>query len=81
MLRAGNYTKVIQVGNSSGLRLTKRDKEALNLKNGDRLIKTISDNGNEITFKKPKKINNDTRKMINKIFSEDHDGIKALKKL
>lgn len=39
MLKTDNYTKVVQVGNSSGLRLTKHDKEKLNLKNGDKLIK------------------------------------------
>lgn len=81
MLKTNGYTKVIRVGNSSGLRLTKQDKAELHLKNGDKLIKTISNDGNEIIFKKPKKVSNRSRKMINQIFREDRNGIKALKEL
>lgn len=76
-----NLTKVIKNGNSWGLRITKQDKERLNIKNGDKLVKNISSDGNQITFSKPKKVNPKVKAMIHDIFKEDHRGIKALKQL
>ena len=76
-----NLTKVIKNGNSLGLRITKQDKERLNIKNGDKLIKHISSDGNQITFSKSKKINPKVKNMVQNIFEEDRKGIKALKQL
>lgn len=72
-------SKVFKVGNSFGLRLTKKDTEKLNVQPGDKLEKHISPDGNSITFKKKTKISPKTQQMMNQIFKEDANLFDALK--
>lgn len=81
MSEAVNESKVFKVGNSYGLRLTKKDKEKLHLQVGDELEKKISPDGRQITFKKKQAIDPKTQKQINQIFDEDSDLLDALKDL
>lgn len=74
-------SKVFKVGNSYGLRLTKKDKEKLHVHVGDELEKNISPDGSQITFKKKQSIDPKTQKQINQIFDEDADLLDALKDL
>ena len=76
-----NKSKLFKSGNSFGLRITKHDKEQLHARPGEEFEKVISTDGNSITFKKIKKVDDQTQKMIDNIFSEDHDLIEALKDL
>lgn len=79
MQEAKRRSKIFKVGNSFGLRLTKKDTEKLHVKAGDEMEKTISPDGKTITFKKKEKISPNTQRMIDEIFSEDADLLDALK--
>lgn len=72
-------TKLFKVGNSYGLRITKKEKEKMNIQPGDEFEKTISADGKVITFKKKEEVNLKTMAMIDHLFEENKELMERLK--
>lgn len=72
-------SKFFKTGNSFGLRLTKHDKEMMHAKLGDEYEKTISPDGQTITFRKKEQVDDKTLAMINQLFDENKELMERLK--
>lgn len=81
MQESRRNSKLFKVGNSFGLRITKKDTEKMHVSPGDEFEKTISPDGKSVTFKKKEAISPETQKMIDMVFDEDKELIEALKDL
>lgn len=72
-------TKLFKVGNSYGLRITKKEKEKMNIQPGDEFEKIISADGKVITFKKKEEVSSETMAMIDQLFNENRELMERLK--
>lgn len=72
-------SKLFKTGNSFGLRLTKSDKEFLGANTGDEFEKTISPDGQTITFHKNQTVSPETMEMIKELFDENKELMERLK--
>lgn len=79
MLKLTGKSKFFKAGNSFGLRLTKSDQEILQAKPGDEFEKTISPDGQTITFRKKQTVSYDTQNMIKQLFNENKELMERLK--
>lgn len=79
MLKLKGESKFFKTGNSFGLRLTKNDKEILHAKPGDEFEKTISPDGQTITFRKKQVVSDKTKQMIQQLFDENKELMEQLK--
>lgn len=79
MIELTGNSKFFRVGNSFGLRLTKKDKEILNATPGDEFEKIISPDGQSVTFRKKQTVSPQTQKMIAELFNENQELMKRLK--
>lgn len=79
MIELTGNSKFFRVGNSFGLRLTKKDKEILNATPGDEFEKIISPDGQSVTFRKKQTVSLQTQKMIAELFNENQELMKRLK--
>lgn len=79
MVELKGNSKFFRVGNSFGLRLTKKDKEILNATPGDDFEKIISPDGQTITFRKKQRVSLQTQKMIAELFDENRELMERLK--
>lgn len=79
MLKLTGNSKFFKAGNSFGLRLTKSDQEILQAKPGDEFEKTISPDGQTITFRKKQTVSSDTQNMIKQLFNENKELMERLK--
>lgn len=72
-------SKFFKAGNSFGLRLTKKDKTILHANPGDEFEKTISPDGQTITFHKKQEVSEKTKDMIKQLFDENKELMERLK--
>lgn len=79
MLKLKGESKFFKTGNSFGLRLTKNDKEILQANPGDEFEKTISPDGQTITFRKKQQISSKTKDMIKQLFNDNQELMERLK--
>ena len=79
MQELNNSSKFFKSGKSFGLRLTKNDREKMHANPGDEYEKTISPDGNVITFKKKEQVDDKTLAMINQLFDENKELMERLK--
>ncbi|MFT8392630.1 MAG: hypothetical protein ABF624_01310 [Liquorilactobacillus ghanensis] len=79
MLKLKGESKFFKTGNSFGLRLTKNDKEILQANPGDEFEKTISPDGQTITFRKKQQVSSKTKDMIKQLFNDNQELIERLK--
>ncbi|MCT6821107.1 MAG: hypothetical protein M3Z86_02785 [Lactobacillus panisapium] len=79
MLKLTGKSKFFKADNSFGLRLTKSDQEILQAKPGDEFEKTISPDGQTITFRKKQTVSSDTQNMIKQLFNENKELMERLK--
>lgn len=79
MLKLKGESKFFKTGNSFGLRLTKNDKEMLQANPGDEFEKTISPDGQTITFRKKQQVSSKTKDMIKQLFNDNQELIERLK--
>lgn len=79
MLKLNGESKFFKSGNSFGLRLTKNDKDILHVNPGDEFEKTISPDGQTITFRKKQKVSAETKNMIQQLFNENKELMERLK--
>ncbi|MFT8459648.1 MAG: hypothetical protein ABF804_07595 [Liquorilactobacillus ghanensis] len=79
MLKLKGESKFFKTGNSFGLRLTKNDKEMLQANPGDEFEKTISPDGQTITFRKKQQVSSKTKDMIKQLFNDNQELMERLK--
>ena len=79
MIELTGNSKFFRVGNSFGLRLTKKDKEILSATPGDEFEKIISPDRQSVTFRKKQTVSPQTQKMIVELFNENQELMKRLK--
>lgn len=79
MLKLKGESKFFKTGNSFGLRLTKNDKEILQANPGDEFEKTISPDGQTITFRKKQQVSSKTKDMIKQLFNDNQELMERLK--
>ncbi|MGN1271739.1 MAG: hypothetical protein ACI4T3_01185 [Lactobacillus sp.] len=79
MTKLTGESKFFKAGNSFGLRLTKSDKEILQANPGDEFEKTISPDGQTITFHKKQQVSNETMDMIKQLFNDNKELMERLK--
>lgn len=79
MLDLKGESKFFKAGNSFGLRLTKSDKDFLQVNPGDEFEKTISPDGQTITFRKKQVVSVKTKNMIKQLFNENKELMERLK--
>ncbi|GFZ27510.1 hypothetical protein [Lactobacillus corticis] len=72
-------SKLFKTGNSFGLRLTKSDKKYLGANIGDEFEKTLSPDGQTITFRKKQTVSSETMEMIKELFDENKELMERLK--
>ena len=79
MLELKGKSKFFKAGNSFGLRLTKRDKDLLQVNPGYEFEKTISPDGQTITFRKKQVVSSETMEMIKELLDENKELMERLK--
>lgn len=79
MIKLTGDSKFFKAGNSFGLRLTKNDKEILDANPGDVFEKSISPDGQSITFRKKQAVSYETKEMIKQLFDENRELMERLK--
>lgn len=73
--------KMFKNGNSYAFRISKRDREFLNVDENTEFEKIISHDGKEITFKKIEKVRPEVKEITNKLMDKHADLMKRLEHL
>lgn len=73
--------KMFKNGNSYAFRISKNDREFLNVDENTIFEKIISPDGKEVTFKKIEKVRPEVLKMTNDFYDKNEELMKRLAKL
>ncbi|WP_019205898.1 hypothetical protein [Limosilactobacillus ingluviei] len=76
---ASTTSKFFKTGNSYGLRLTKQDKEILNVEPGAEFTKEVSPDGSSIIFRKKQEVNQETMAIIDMLYNKNAGAMERLK--
>ncbi|MFC6322610.1 AbrB/MazE/SpoVT family DNA-binding domain-containing protein [Companilactobacillus baiquanensis] len=84
MINPENLNKEVKMfknGNSYAFRISKNDREFLNVDENTIFEKIISPDGKEVTFKKIEKVRPEVLKMTNDFYDKNEELMKRLAKL
>lgn len=79
MIKLTGKSKLFKTGNSFGLRLTQSDKKLFHANPGDEFEKSISPDGQTITFRKKQEVSDETKAMIKQLFDDNSELMERLK--